>query len=233
MARIFVTYFLIGAPLISATHEQNQKRAHHVESLGRKLTVRNSPLQGRQDCQVFDVCYGECDECFGTGFTRCPGNSTLCHNPGNDCYPMEMCTENYDSNFDTSGSSSLTSSSSIPSAVPSNYTSSAYATSTVESGPYGTDSTSTMDDIDKPTSSASSISAPGGSGPSTSSNAAVATPDTTASTSDLAGASGASTATPAAFQGGAASQPFAINLLTSVVLAMLGCVVASTHLLAI
>merc|ERR1712070_551175 len=177
MARIFMTYLLIGAPLISATHEQNSKRAHHVESLGRKLTVRSLSLQGRQECQVFDVCYGECDECFGTGFTRCPGNSTLCHNPGNDCYPMEMCSENYDSDSDTSGSSSLTSSLSIPSAIPSNYTSSGYATSTVVGGQYGFDSTSTMDDTDKPTSSPPSISAPGGSGPSTSSNAPASTSD--------------------------------------------------------
>lgn len=221
-----MTSLLIGAPLISATHEQNPKRAHYVESLGRKLTVRSPPLHERQDCQVFDLCYGECDECFGTGFTRCPGNSTLCHKPGDDCYPMRMCSENYDSDSDASGSSSLTSSLSIPSAIPSNYTSSGYATSTVVGGQYGSDSTSTMDDTDKPTSSPSSISAPGGSGPSTSSSAP-------ASTSDLAGATAASTTTPAAFQGGAASQTFATNLLASVVIAVLGCVVGSTHLLAI
>jgi len=217
MARILMTCLLIGAPLISATHQQNPQRAHYVENLGRKLTVRGPPLQERQACQVFDLCYGECDECFGTGFTRCPGNSTLCHKPGDDCYPMRMCSENYDSDSDTSGSSSLTSSLSIPSAIPSNHTSSAYATSTVVGGQYGSGSTSTMDDTDKPTSSPSSISAPGGSGPSTSSNAAV---------------TAASSTTPAAFQGGAASQPFATNLLASVAIAMLGCVVGSTHLLA-
>lgn len=132
MASHLLTFLLISAPLVSATQQQTPKRALHVEAPAKKLTVRSSPLQARQDCKIFDFCNGSCESCFGTGFTLCPGDTFSCYKPGDVCYPIETCSDGSSSDADASVSYSFTSSSSVPmsssyatSSVPYQYTSSA------------------------------------------------------------------------------------------------------------
>lgn len=136
MASHLVTFLLIGAPLVSATQQQTPKRALHVEAPVKKLTVRSSPLQERQDCPSFrDFCYksyASCESCFGTGFIQCPGDTLSCYKPGDVCHPIETCSDGSSSDAVASVSYSFTSSSSVPvsssyatSSVPYQYTSSA------------------------------------------------------------------------------------------------------------
>ncbi|KAI7023779.1 hypothetical protein KC355_g1603 [Hortaea werneckii] len=128
MASHLLTFLLIGAPLVSATQQQAPKRALHVEAPAKKLTVRSSPLQDRQDCPFFgDFCYesyASCESCFGTGFIQCPGDTTYCYKPGDVCHPIESCSDSFNSDSDASTSYSSKYSSSAP-------LSSSYATSTV------------------------------------------------------------------------------------------------------
>ncbi|GAB1741623.1 hypothetical protein NU219Hw_g7041t2 [Hortaea werneckii] len=144
MASHLLTFLLIGTLLVSATQQQTPKRALHVEAPVKKLTVRSSPLQSRQDCKIFDFCNGSCESCFGTGFTLCPGDTFSCYKPGDVCYPIETCSDGSSSDADASVSYSFTSSSSVPvsssyatSSVPYQYTSS--ATYSAASGSTSTD----------------------------------------------------------------------------------------------
>jgi len=37
-------------------------------------------------------CTGSCEECFGSGYTLCPGSSIYCYLPGDDYYGLDSCS---------------------------------------------------------------------------------------------------------------------------------------------
>lgn len=49
-------------------------------------------------------CTGSCSECFGAGYTLCPGSSIFCYLPGDDYYGLDSCS----SGSSGSGSGSAT-----------------------------------------------------------------------------------------------------------------------------
>ncbi len=62
-------------------------------------------------------CSGSCEECFGSGYTLCPGSSIFCYLPGDDFYGIESCStdssdtgSSYTTSADASTSTSTSSS---------------------------------------------------------------------------------------------------------------------------
>ncbi|KAK5467599.1 hypothetical protein LTS15_000572 [Exophiala xenobiotica] len=62
-------------------------------------------------------CSGSCAECFGSGYTLCPGSSISCYLPGDDFYGIDSCStdssdtgSSYTSTADASASTSTSSS---------------------------------------------------------------------------------------------------------------------------
>jgi hypothetical protein len=52
-------------------------------------------------------CTGTCEECFGSGYTLCPGSSIFCYLPGDATYGLDSCSsDSYDSTPTTTASSS-------------------------------------------------------------------------------------------------------------------------------
>ncbi|KAI7027366.1 hypothetical protein KC355_g360 [Hortaea werneckii] len=158
-----------------------------------------------------DYCTGNCVTCWGAGYRECPNSSTYCFNP--DVYDSVCPGDDGSSGYDY-------------------YDSSATVTSSIgASSDYGFGSTSSLYGTDY---SISSVSfAVSSQAMSTSSSVAVATSYTTASMSELTGATAASTSSPAAYLGGAASQPLASSLPVSILLPVLGFVLGGAYLLAI
>lgn len=48
-------------------------------------TLRSRDLFRRQ-------CEGTCEECFGSGYTLCPGSSYYCYLPGDSLYGLDSCS---------------------------------------------------------------------------------------------------------------------------------------------
>lgn len=80
---------------------------------GRSRTPHStsSKLMSRRDLNK--RCTGSCEECFGDGYTLCPGSSIYCYLPGDDYYGLDSCSsDSYDSSPTTSADSSAPTSSS-------------------------------------------------------------------------------------------------------------------------
>lgn len=50
------------------------------------LQVKPRSLEERQTCS------GTCAECFGSGYTLCPGSSLFCYKPGDPLYGLDSCS---------------------------------------------------------------------------------------------------------------------------------------------
>jgi hypothetical protein len=53
-------------------------------------TLRSRDLFKRQ-------CEGTCSECFGSGYTLCPGSTYYCYLPGDSLYGLDSCSSDSDS----------------------------------------------------------------------------------------------------------------------------------------
>lgn len=72
-------------------------------------------------------CEGTCEECFGTGYTLCPGSSYYCYLPGDTYYGLDSCTST-SSGSDTTYTSSAPEPTSTGTAGDSNFCTGAGAT---------------------------------------------------------------------------------------------------------
>ena len=81
--------------------------------------ISDNPLSKR--------CSGSCAECFGSGYTLCPGSTLFCYLPGDSSYGIDSCTGHSGSGSGTT-TASAAGSTSTGSAGNSDYCSGAYAT---------------------------------------------------------------------------------------------------------
>ncbi|ETI26252.1 hypothetical protein G647_03029 [Cladophialophora carrionii CBS 160.54] len=73
---------------------------------GRTLNPSSAKLMFKRD--LTKRCTGTCEECFGDGYTLCPGSAIYCYLPGDSSYGLDSCSSDSSS---SSSSDSDTSSS--------------------------------------------------------------------------------------------------------------------------
>lgn len=59
-------------------------------------------------------CTGSCSECFGAGYTLCPGSSIFCYLPGDSYYGIDSCSSSSSGSGSDSGTGTATASASAP-----------------------------------------------------------------------------------------------------------------------
>ncbi|OAP63668.1 hypothetical protein AYL99_02895 [Fonsecaea erecta] len=78
---------------------------------GRSRTpTSTSKLMSRRDLNK--RCIGTCEECFGAGYTLCPGSDIFCYLPGDATYGLDSCSSGSDGS--DSGLTTATASASAP-----------------------------------------------------------------------------------------------------------------------
>ncbi|KAJ9615519.1 hypothetical protein H2200_001594 [Cladophialophora chaetospira] len=70
---------------------------------GRTPNPSSSKMMFRRD--LTKRCTGSCEECFGSGYTLCPGSEIFCYLPGDSSYGLDSCTSD-GSGSDTTPTSS-------------------------------------------------------------------------------------------------------------------------------
>lgn len=71
---------------------QNPEDAFHKSlkpSFGRTPTTTNKLLKTRD---LDKRCTGSCADCFGSGYTLCPGSGIYCYLPGDASYGLDSCS---------------------------------------------------------------------------------------------------------------------------------------------
>jgi hypothetical protein len=90
--------------LVSAQEPQDALRKSLNTGLSRSPNPSfNRMLMTRDVNSLNKRCTGSCAECFGDGYTGCPGSSIYCYKPGDLFYGLESCLST------SSGSSTATS----------------------------------------------------------------------------------------------------------------------------
>lgn len=70
-------------------------------SFGRTPTTTSRLLKTRD---LDKRCTGTCEECFGDGYTLCPGSSIYCYLPGDSSYGLDSCSSDYSSDSTSTAS---------------------------------------------------------------------------------------------------------------------------------
>ncbi|KAK5048369.1 hypothetical protein LTR84_006039 [Exophiala bonariae] len=70
-------------------------------SFGRTPTTTSRLLKTRD---LDKRCTGSCEECFGDGYTLCPGSSIYCYLPGDSSYGLDSCSSDYSSDSTSTAS---------------------------------------------------------------------------------------------------------------------------------
>ncbi|KIX98891.1 uncharacterized protein Z520_05352 [Fonsecaea multimorphosa CBS 102226] len=80
---------------------------------GRSRTpTSTSKLMSRRDLEK--RCVGTCEECFGAGYTLCPGSDIFCYLPGDATYGLDSCSSDGSDGSDSGLVTTSTASASAP-----------------------------------------------------------------------------------------------------------------------
>lgn len=56
-----------------------------------KVPANENPQVKPRSLEQRQTCSGTCSECFGSGYTLCPGSSLFCYKPGDPSYGLDSC----------------------------------------------------------------------------------------------------------------------------------------------
>lgn len=108
---LFTKAALAFSSLILLVAAQDSEDAFHKglkPSFSRTPTTTTNKLLKTRDLDK--RCTGSCEECFGDGYTLCPGSSIYCYLPGDSYYGLDSCTSDYSSDSTSTAPSSTSTS---------------------------------------------------------------------------------------------------------------------------
>ncbi|KIW87672.1 uncharacterized protein Z519_11646 [Cladophialophora bantiana CBS 173.52] len=99
------TRTLLFSSLILLATAQSDAVFKGLPGSGRTRTpTSTSKLMSRRDLQK--RCIGTCEECFGAGYTLCPGSDLYCYLPGDATYGLDSCSADSSDGSDTTATAS-------------------------------------------------------------------------------------------------------------------------------
>ena len=89
---LFTKAALIFSSLILLAAAQDADASSKGLSPGRGRTPNPTSTKTMFKRDLIKRCTGSCEECFGSGYTLCPGSSIFCYLPGDSSYGLDSCT---------------------------------------------------------------------------------------------------------------------------------------------
>ena len=85
-----VAFAISSLAVLTAAQDADASSKGISPGRGRTPNPTSSKLMFKRDLNK--RCTGSCEECFGSGYTLCPGSEIFCYLPGDASYGLDSCT---------------------------------------------------------------------------------------------------------------------------------------------